>query len=413
MTRVVFWGSVAALVYSYLVYPVVVLVRGFFSPKPYRSADITPSLTVVVAAHNEAGRIGPKLRSIGDQDYPHERVTVVVASDGSDDGTPAVIAALGMPNVRVLDLPRAGKAEALRAAVAVADGEILVFSDANSVFARDTLRQLVRAFDDPEVGGVAGNQVYTQGTGQDAIVVGEQSYWNFDRTMKTAQSRAGHVIQTTGALYAIRRSLFRPIPAGVNDDFYLSLAVIDSGYRLVFEPSAVAYESVAQSRTLEYGRRVRIMTRGLRCVAAIPRVLDPRRTGFYSLQVFSHKVLMRVMALPLAAAAATSVVLFPQAAVYRLAAGVQLAFYALAAAGLALAGRPVGHRRLLALPAYFCMIQLASLHATWNLLTGRTYERWNPGRDTAEAPDESRETLRERAQATDEMMPAARELDLR
>lgn len=203
--------------------------------------------------------------------------------------------------------------------------------------------------------------------------------------MKTAQSRAGHVIQTTGALYAIRRSLFRPIPAGVNDDFYLSLAVIDSGYRLVYEPAAVAYESVAQSRSLEYGRRVRIMTRGLRCVASIPRVLDPRRTGFYAVQVFSHKVLMRVMALPLAAAAITSVLLFPQAAVYRLAAGVQLAFYALAAAGLALARRPAGHRRLLALPAYFCMIQLASLHATWNLLTGRTYERWNPARDTGEA----------------------------
>jgi GT2 family glycosyltransferase len=393
MTRLVFWGSVAGLVYSYVVFPVVVLLRGRFSPKPYRSADITPSLTVVVAAHNEAGRIGPKLKSISEQEYPQERITVVVASDGSDDGTPAVIAALRMPNVRVLDLPRVGKADALRAAVGTADSDILVFSDANSVFARDALRQLVRPFDDPGVGGVAGNQVYVQGTGQDAIVVGEQSYWNFDRTMKTAQSRAGHVIQTTGALYAIRRPLFRPIPAGVNDDFYLSLAVIDSGYRLVFEPAAVAYESVAPSRTLEYGRRVRIMTRGLRCVAAIPRVLDPRRTGFYSLQVFSHKVLMRVMALPLAAAAVASVLLFPQAAVYRLAAGVQLAFYALGAAGLALARSPIGERRLLALPAYFCMIQMASLHATWNLLTGRTYERWDPagetgdaGRDTADAP---------------------------
>jgi hypothetical protein len=158
---------------------------------------------------------------------------------------------------------------------------------------------------------------------------------------------------------------------------------VAAGRRLVFAPDAVAYERVAPSRALEYGRRVRIMTRGLRCVFSVPGVLDPRRTGFYAVQLFTHKVLMRVMAVPLAAVAITSALLWPRGLVYRLAAIGQAAFYGLAAAGLALAGRPASHRPWLALPAYFSMIQLASLHATWNLLTGRSYVSWRTDRDRA------------------------------
>jgi glycosyltransferase involved in cell wall biosynthesis len=388
MTRGLFWGAAAAVVYSYFAFPLLILVRALLRPRPHRQSDISPSVTVVVAAHNEASTIKRKLISVLEQHYPPEQLTIVVASDGSDDGTPAVVAGLGRPNVTVLDLPRVGKAGALAAAVGVARGEILVFSDANSIFAPDALRQLVRSFDDPEVGGVAGNQVYVEAGSQDGITVGEQSYWDFDRVLKEAQSRAGHVTGATGALYAIRRESFRPIPPGVNDDFYLSLAVIDSGSRMVFEPGAVAYEATAASRALEYGRRVRIMTRGLRCVAALPRVLDPRRTGFYALQVFSHKVLMRVMAIPLAVIALTSIRLYGRSPLYRLATWAQASFYGLASAGLALARRPVGHSPLLALPAYFCVVQVASLHATWNLLTGRTYDRWRPSRPAAAAVDE-------------------------
>ncbi len=392
MTRALFWGAVTALLYSYVVFPALLLVRAFLLPRAHRQGNGSPSVTVVVAAHNEATGIGRKLMSVLEQDYPPERVTVVVASDGSDDGTASVVAGLGRPNVSVLDLPRVGKGEALAAGVGAAEGDVLVFSDANSILAPDALRQLMRSFEDPSVGGVAGNQVYVQAGREDAIAVGERSYWDFDRVLKQAQSRAGHVTGATGALYAIRRSLFRPIPPGLNDDFYLSLAVIDAGYRLVFEPAAVAYEAVAPSRALEYGRRVRIMTRGLRCVASMPSVLDPRRTGFYAVQVFSHKILMRVMAVPIAVVGLTTVLLYRRSGLYRLAAWGQISFYALATAGLALARRPVGHTPPLALPAYFCVIQVASLHAAWNLLTGRTYDRWRPSRE----PPPSREPAPER-----------------
>jgi len=383
VTRVFFWAAAASLTYSYFLFPAMVFMRAVLRPRPHQQANITPSVTVVIAARNEVRHIGRKLESLRRQDYPTEQLQIVIVSDGSDDGTSAVVENFGMQNARVLDLPRVGKAEALRAGAAVAIGEIIVFSDANSICASDAISWLVRSFQDPAVGGVAGNQVYLSGGEEDATASGERSYWDLDRALKLAQSRAGNVISATGALYAIRRQLFRPIPPGVTDDMFLSLSVIDAGYRLVFEPAALVYETVAPSRSVEYGRKVRIMTRGLRCVATVPRVLDPRRSGFYAVQLFSHKVLRRLMAVPLLVLGLTSLRLTSRGPVYRLSATIQLAFYLMAVLGLGLSRRRAGRTPFFALPAYFCLVQAASLHATWNLLRGRLYDRWEPARDQA------------------------------
>src|SRR5262249_21654404 len=149
--------------------------------------------------------------------------------------------------VRLLRLGRVGKAAALNAAVDAAEGDVLVFTDANSILGPEAVRELVEPLADPRIGGVAGNQVYFKPPSGDSSVVGEQSYWNFDRTLKQAQSAAGSVTGATGALYAIRRGLFQPVRADVNDDLLTSLRVIAQGYRLVFAPGAVAYEHVVES----------------------------------------------------------------------------------------------------------------------------------------------------------------------
>ena len=375
-----FWGATATIIYTLVVFPMVTLARAVLQPRTYRTADITPSVSVVLAARNEAGVIEEKIANLAAVDYPAECLQVVVASDGSDDETVPLARERAGENVVVLDLPRVGKAAALQAAVEASTGDVLVFTDANSMFRPDAVRQLVRALADRDVGGVAGNQVYAEGGNDDSTAVGERSYWDFDRAIKRAQSAAGNVIAATGAIYAIRRELFRPIPAGVTDDFYLSLAVIDAGRRLVFEPSAVAVEQVAAGRSREYGRKVRIMTRGLRCVAIMRQLLDPRRTGFYAVELFSHKVLMRTMAIPLLVAFVTSLVLAPRNGLYALAALLQTGFYGLGAIGTLLAGSAEGARRIVSLPAYFCLVQVASLHATWNLLRGKQVERWDPSR---------------------------------
>jgi cellulose synthase/poly-beta-1,6-N-acetylglucosamine synthase-like glycosyltransferase len=378
--RLLFWSAAGTLTYTYVLFPLLVIVRGALRPRPHRGAEITPSVTMIIAAHNEAASIGGKLENLLSIDYPEDRLEVVIASDGSDDGTDEIVGRYGERGIRLLSLPRLGKAAALNAAVAQAHGEILVFSDANSIYALDALRALVRPFADPEVGGVAGDQRYLAGDRADAIAAGEERYWDFDRMLKAAESGAGNAISATGAIYAVRRSLFRPVPPGVTDDFYTSTGVIGLGYRLVFAADAVAYEPVATTGEIEFGRKVRVMTRGLRGVLLRRSLLDPRRHGFYALQLLTHKVLRRTMAFPLLALAVTSPLLWRRGALYRAATVAQTAFYALGAAGILLAARPLGRRRALALPAFFTLVNFASLRAVWTLLRGRNIDRWEPKR---------------------------------
>jgi glycosyltransferase involved in cell wall biosynthesis len=368
---------------------VVVLVRGLIRPRKYKAGDITPSVTMVLAAYNEAASIGPKLENVLALDYPSERMNVVVASDGSNDGTDEIVRRCEGPRVRLLSLNRCGKAAALNAAAAAAGGEILVFSDANSMYAPDALRALVRPFADPLVGGVAGDQRYVaEGLG-DAITSGEQSYWNLDRMLKTAESRAGNVISATGAIYAVRRSLFRPVPDGVTDDFFTSTGVISQGYRLVFAPDAVAFEPVAGTAELEFGRKVRVITRGLRGVLVRRDLLDPRNHGFYAVQLLSHKLLRRMMVFPLAVAGATSPLLWRHGRIYRVATLLQGGLYGFGAAGILLARKPLGRRKPFVLPAFFCFVNLAALRATWNVVRGRRIDRWEPKRKPASADAEA------------------------
>jgi cellulose synthase/poly-beta-1,6-N-acetylglucosamine synthase-like glycosyltransferase len=198
--------------------------------------------------------------------------------------------------------------------------------------------------------------------------------------VKDAESLGGSVISATGAMYAIRRELFSEVPDGVTDDFTTSTRVIAAGRRLVFEPRAVAYEPVAGSSSREYGRKVRIMTRGLRGVAFARGLLDPRRHGFYALQLLTHKVLRRLMAIPLLVVFVTSLFLWDAGPIYRIALVGQLLVYGLGIVGLLLRDRPAGRRPWFAIPAFFLLVNIASLHAAWNLLSGRRIDRWQPVR---------------------------------
>jgi glycosyltransferase involved in cell wall biosynthesis len=381
MTRVVFAAAAALVGYTYLAFPVLVLLRARLRPRPHRSAPVPPSVSIVIAARNEAASIAAKIENLRALDYPPDRLQVVIACDGCDDGTDAIARASGDDRVRVLSLQRVGKADALNAAVREATGDVLVFSDANSQYAPDAVRELVAPFADPEVGGVAGDQRYLSGGGEAAVAGGERKYWDLDRMLKTAESLGGNVISATGAIYAVRRELFVPVPSGVTDDFATSTAVIAQGRRLVFAPDAVALEPVGRSGEIEFERKVRVMTRGLNAVIARRELLDPRRHGFYSLQLVSHKVLRRLMAVPLLVLGLSATVLARRSAAFRALAAVQGIVYALGMVGLVLGDRAPRRTRLLGLPAYFCLVNAASLRAVWNVARRREIDRWEPRRE--------------------------------
>jgi len=380
MRRSVFVLASALVGYTYVLFPGLVLLRARLRPRPHLSAPITPTVSVIVAARNEARSIGAKVDNLLGLDYPQDHLQVVVAADGCDDGTQARARACADGRVRVLSLPRVGKASALNAAAGVATGEILVFSDANSVYARDALRALVAPFADPDVGAVAGDQRYLPDHAAAAVATGERLYWDLDRAIKRAESRAGNAVSATGAIYAVRRELFSRVPPGVTDDFATSTAVIAHGKRLVFAPEAIAFEPVAPSGRDEFARKVRVMTRGLNAVVARRELLDPRRHGFYALQLLSHKVLRRLMALPLAALALTAAVEARRSQAFRTLAAAQGVLYGLGTAGLLVRRGGARRSRVVALPAYFCLVNGASLAALWNVIRRREIDRWEPRR---------------------------------
>lgn len=395
MSLAAFWAAVVFLVQTLVVFPATVLLRGRLRPRPHSRGPVKPSVSVVIAAHDEAACIATKLESVFAADYPPERLEVVVASDGSADGTAHVAGQID-GRVRVLDLERVGKATALNRAVAAARGEIIVFTDANSIFDARCLRRIVAPFADPEVGGVAGNQCYLETSSNDDGTAGaERSYWDLDRALKVAESAGGHVIGATGALYAVRRDLYQPVPDGVTDDFTISTGVIEQGHRLVFAPDAVVFEPVAGTTDAEFRRKVRVMTRGLQAVVHRRRLLDPSRHGFYAYQLINHKVLRRLLAAPLVLLLAGSIGCRRRHILYRLAMVAQLGVYGSGAVGLLWPRSRVGRSRPCGMSAYFCMVNAAGAVAASNIVRGRRIDRWATDRSTAEqSPLERRTTER-------------------
>ena len=380
MSELVFWSSVAAILYTYVGFPVVTWIRSRMCHHPCKTGDGTPSVSLLIAAHNEEDSIGEKVRNMLELEYPADRLQIVVVSDGSTDRTVDILHTFSDSRLVVLELPRGGKATALNRGEERCTGDILVFSDANSMFPAGALRALMRPFADPAVGGVAGDQRYSKDCSQSAADAGERTYWNFDRLMKSWQSRAGSVTSATGAIYAVRRTLFRAVPEGVTDDFVTSTQVIAQGGRLVFASEAVAYEPVAASTGIEFGRKVRIITRGLRGVLQMRSLLNPFRSGFYSVQLFSHKVLRRQMVFPLLSLLVTSVLLAGTSPLFLLAAAVQISFYGAACLGCLLHGTAAGRMKPFAIPFYFCLVNFACIIATLHSLAGRRVVLWNTRR---------------------------------
>lgn len=379
MAFILFWLSAGLLLYTYIGFLLILAIRSILFPKPYQSDDACRySVSMIICAYNEALKIKDKIENILLLDYPADLFEAVIVSDGSDDGTNEIISAYEGERIKFLALPRVGKEIALNHAVTESHGEILVFSDANSIYAADAVRNLVRPFADPEIGGVAGNQCYL--SSKSGMNEGERGYWAFDRILKTLESRSGNVISATGAIYAIRRSLFQRVPSGIADDFVISVRVIAQGFRLIFVQDAEAFEAAAKTDQDEFRRKVRVITRGMHGVLLMRELLNPFKYGFYAIQLFTHKVLRRLMYIPLFLLFLMNFFLINHGWFYQLTMLCQLAFVSTVLVTWFLAKRQVHVHKYFALPMHFCLIYIASIVATWNVLRGHQIAIWSPDR---------------------------------
>ena len=374
----------AFLLYVYGGFALVVATVGRWRRRGVRSAPITPRVSVIVAAYNEAAVIAERLDNALALDYPRDLLQIIIAADGCSDETEAIVRGYADRGVQLLSLPRLGKIGALNAAVEQADGEILVFSDANTMCEPQALRALLRNFADRDVGGVAGHTSYALEATTESSGRGERLYWRYDTWLKRLESDTGSVVSAHGGLYAIRRALYQRVPDGaVTDDFAISTAVIEQGYRLVFEPGARAVEFAVPEASREFRRRVRLMTRGLRSVLLRKRLLDPRRYGFYAVVLFSHKVARRLAPVALVAVAVSSTWLASQSPFFRVLAFGQAAFYGAALVGWMLRRARLGGSKVLYIPLYYCMANAASALALLDVARGKRIAMWKPQRQPA------------------------------
>ena len=377
---VVFWVSLAVPVWVYAAYPLCLLLLGRVLPQERQRAPIVLPASVIVAAHNEEALIGSKVRNIDASDYPSEAIEIIVASDGSTDRT--VTAARRAGADKVLDLERVGKIVALNRAVEEASGEILVFTDADSRFETTTLRTLVSNFVAPQVAAAAAREVHIAHQADGSVARGESLYWRYEQWIKRLEDRVGSTVSASGRLYAIRRSVFTPTAVTTGtDDFLISTKAITAGQRLVFDEWARVLVDAPSGARAELRRKVRVMNRGLRAAISLGRTLSPGSDGLYAFQLFSHKILRRFVPFFLLALLLSSLRLAATlGGVWWLALGAQLGFYGLGVAGALLGNTRLGRAKVLTVPHFFCMGNLAASLAVLSILAGVKFEKWEPER---------------------------------
>lgn len=384
-TVCMFWLGVVALLYTYAGYPLLVfLVSTFRSRKVTRAAN-EPSVSVIITAYNEERDLRAKLENTLALDYPSSKLDVIVSSDCSTDGTEQITREFASRGVRLhRQTERLGKTAAQNAAVEIARGDVILFSDATTLYESDVLRVMMPDFADPSVGCVAGRLVYVD-PADSAVGHGARSYWSYETFLKTHESRACSLIGASGCLYAVRRNAYVPMYHDACSDFLIATKMVEQGLRTVFEPAAVCTEETNRRAGKELRMRVRVITQTFTDLWRHRSMMNPRRSGFYAVQLFSHKVLRYFVPVFLLAMFCASAVLALHSRFYAAALIAQLLFYALAAGGWVLE-RAVGHRMLLlALPQYFLLANVASVIAWYKFLSGERYARWEPVRDSPAA----------------------------
>ncbi|HSE98481.1 MAG TPA: glycosyltransferase family 2 protein [Blastocatellia bacterium] len=378
--EIIFFVSIALIVYAYAGYPALVFALSRLLDRPARKGDITPKVSVIIAAYNEEAGIEEKLRNTLALDYPIDRLEIIVASDCSTDRTDEIVRAYEDRSVILHRRPeRLGKTSAQNHAVKVSTGEILVFSDATTTYEPDALRKLVRSFADPEVGCVTGNVVYRDRAAT-AVGRGLRSYWSYEFFLKDCESRLGSLIGVCGCIYAVRRSSYVRLAHDMSSDFVIASEIHLQGQRSVYEPEAISSEETNKRARDEFRMRVRIIEQTMSAIHHYSEVLSLRRHGLFAFQMISHKLMRYGVPLFLLLAFASNAVLVGEGWFYDIAFIAQSTFY-LAAFGGWIADRAGMKLGPVAIPYYFTLSNIATVVAFIKYGRGEAHVVWEPLRE--------------------------------
>ncbi len=358
--HLIFWIAVALLGYTYAGYPMILWAWARLQARASGAAPHEPDVTVLVVACNEADRIEDRLENLLALDYPRERLDIVLASDGSTDGTAERARRFERAGVTVVAFPvRRGKSAALNELIPKARGEIVALADARQRFEAGALRALVARLADPRVGAVSGELMLGEGAGS-AVGEGVGFYWRYEKFIRLNESRVDSTVGATGAIYAIRRALFEPIPEDtLLDDVLIPMRIVRRGYRVLFEPGARAYDQVGSSG-MEFARKVRTLAGNFQLFARERWLLNPFSNRLW-VQTVSHKGCRLLGPLCMAVALVANLPLLVEP-FYRWTIAAQAVFYAAAAVGC--------------LPYTFCLLNWAVVAGFCRLVSGRQRVTW-------------------------------------
>ena len=358
--EVVFFASLVLLAWTHLGYPLVAWSVGRLRPRRIDGDDITPSVAVIVAAHNEEPVIGRRIENLLALDYPADKLEIVVTSDASTDGTEEVAAGMG---ARVIRNPRGGKVAAQDRAVRETESELVAFSDANATWAPDALRKLVRSFADPEVAYVCGQLRLEAADGSNK----EGLYWRYEMGVRAAESRLGSVTGGNGSIYALRRSDYVEVDPRFGHDLSLPYLMVQRGRRAVYEPQALAFEKPTPSNETEYRRKVRMFEH---CWLIVLRGKMLRGLGaVYLLEILSHRHLRYASGVLHLLLLATSAALATHGWFYAVVLGAQLFVLLAAASGVGIA-------------RYYTLVTWATVRALWNYARRGVPATWQAAEGT-------------------------------
>ena len=375
--EMIVWLSAAALFYTYAGYPLLLSLVSTLRPRKVRAGEFEPTVSIIITAYNEERALRAKLENTLTLDYPHELLEIIVASDCSTDRTDEIARKFAARGVRLCRQPqRSGKTAAQNAAVEQARGEIILFSDATSFYQPNVVRALMPNFADQTVGCVAGRLIYVDPS-ESRVGRGARSYWNYETFLKKHESRACSLMGASGCLYAVRRSAYVPLDHEACSDFIIATKMVEQGLRAVYEPNAICTEETNRRADKEMKMRVRVIAQTFTDLWRHRAMLNPFRSGFYAVQLLSHKVMRYFVPFFLMAIFAASAILTPGFLIYRIMFAAQLAGYACAALAWAL-DRAGIRSRLLVLPQYFVLANVASLIALYKFLRGERFASWEP-----------------------------------
>ena len=371
--RATFWGSLGALAWTHAGYPAAMGLLARLHPRPVGKAEITPSVALVVSAHDEEAVIGRRLENLLELDYPPDQLEIVVASDGSTDATNAIVEEIAAreSRVRLLRCPREGKVAAQHRSVRETASDVLAFTDANTEWKPDALRLLVRNLADPEVGYVCGQLRLESPDGANL----EGVYWRYEMWVRAQESACSSITAGNGAIYAVHRDAYVEDDPKFGHDFGFPYLMEQAGRRAVYEPEAIAVEKPAAEPEDEYGRKVRTIARALGHI--LTGRIFRRTRPLYMAELISHRVLRYSTGLLHIGLLLSNVALLGRAPFYRLFFVLQLAGLSLAAAGRA--RLPIPGARL---AYYYYVVTRATVAALVRYLRSGTPQMWDKAKGT-------------------------------